>query len=39
MEMVSATATRLDVFAIMPAGVAAVATSDMMLRIPCRWVA
>ena len=29
MEIVSATATRRDVFALMPAGLAAVASSDM----------
>ena len=34
MAMVCATATRRDVFAMMPAGLAAVAASDMTLRIP-----
>jgi hypothetical protein len=33
-DIVSATATRRDVFTIMPAGFAAVAASDMTLRIP-----
>src|SRR2546423_4667456 len=35
-DIVSATATRRDVFAIMPVGLAAVATSDMTPRIPVR---
>jgi hypothetical protein len=34
MDMVSATATRRDVFAMNPTGLAAVAASDMTLRIP-----
>ena len=34
MEMVSATATRRDVFAMSPTGLAAIAASDMTLRIP-----
>ena len=34
MDMVSATATRRDVFAMSPTGLAAVAASDMTLRIP-----
>lgn len=34
MDMVSATATRRDVFAMIPAGLAAGAASDMTLRIP-----
>ena len=34
MEIASATATRRDVFAMSPTGLAAVAASDMTLRIP-----
>src|SRR3954451_13630224 len=37
MEIVSATAARRDVLAISPTGFAALAASDMTLRIPAIW--